>query len=241
MLHLYHGLGDHQLLWLWDGDPELLEGFKVYLNGSHILSVEEDTTSLSVRSYEPPCGERYEFYVTAYGGPGRESPPSNIAYWTGRVCPRIVRVTFERFTTARLGDDEWYADNVGPIRGYFEAIGSTSARLSFDAGVLLRGPRRVWGYRLDDWSDYSVQEFFQWIQERPCFFGPLVNYVIVQVDPPDDLTFGGEILDLDTGNPDDVLFRGEYTLPAEEIVPGRYTISHRNIELSVLVEVIVGP
>jgi hypothetical protein len=213
----------------------------VYLNGSHILSVEEDTTSLSVRSYEPPCGERYEFYVTAYGGPGRESPPSNIAYWTGRVCPRIVRVTFERFTTARLGDDEWYADNVGPIRGYFEAIGSTSARLSFDAGVLLRGPRRVWGYRLDDWSDYSVQEFFQWIQERPCFFGPLVNYVIVQVDPPDDLTFGGEILDLDTGNPDDVLFRGEYTLPAEEIVPGRYTISHRNIELSVLVEVIVGP
>jgi hypothetical protein len=130
---------------------------------------------------------------------------------------------------------------VGPIYGYFKAIGSTSARLHFDAEVLLRGPLRVSGYRLDDWSDYSVQEFFQWIQERPWFSGPVVNYVIVQVDPPDDLTFGGVIFDEDFRNPDDVLFRGEYTLPAGEIVPGRYTIGHGNIELSVLVDVIVGP
>jgi hypothetical protein len=88
ILTLYHYGGDAQLLWLWEGDRESIDGFRVYVNGIHACSQPPDRYVHSIRRYEPRCGRRNEFHVTAYRG-DQESSPSNPAYWTNRStdCP----------------------------------------------------------------------------------------------------------------------------------------------------------
>jgi hypothetical protein len=109
---------------------------------------------------------------------------------------------------------------------------------------------RISGYRISSDREYAIQDILDWIQIEPgsclgegCprYSGSEVNFVTVQVGAYDDLTFGGTIYDADSRNPSDLLFDREYTLAADEILPGRYTFRDRNIELTVLVDVVVGP
>jgi hypothetical protein len=251
VLSLYHYSGDSQLIWMWEGDREQIDGFHVYIDGSRVFNVSRDAYFYSVAGYAPSCGSgRLEFQISAYAG-ADESPLSNMAYWSRQACPRVVRVTFDSITTSDLGDDEWWAhgESVGPIYGDFWASGSTEEELSFwavDYGEWWGERNR--GYRLGHWQEYSIQAIFDqiwtWIAGSMSspYRAPDRNYVTIELGPYDDLTFGGLIKDDDSGdNPDDTLFNGQLTIEAGEVRPGSYTIRDRNIELTVLVDVIVGP
>jgi hypothetical protein len=248
---LSHGRDD-LLIWQWDGDLRRLAYYDVYIDGSRIMRMtgSEAVSSMSVAGYAPLCGGRREFSVVAVGEDGRESPRSNRPAWEADACPRVVRVTFDSISTFYLGDDEWWADgnSVGPIGGSFWAAGSTDERLDFTAVDYGEWAwERIRGYRLQHTHYYPIQSIFDqiwvWITGSMSspYRAPDRNYVTIELGPDDDLTFGGYIYDADTGNPSDTLFDGRHTIPAGEVRPGRYTIWDRNIELTVLIDVIVGP
>jgi hypothetical protein len=93
ILSLLHGMGDVQLIWIWEGDRESIDGFKVYRNGTYVFSQAPDRFAHSIRRYQPPCARRYEFHMTAYRG-DQESPPSNTSFWSGGTCPSTARGMF---------------------------------------------------------------------------------------------------------------------------------------------------
>jgi hypothetical protein len=143
---------------------------------------------------------------------------------------------------------------VGPIYGGFWASGSGSEQaLAFDAATAdWTYPPEAIGRTLVRNDDVSVQELFDWIrrEQLSClncetgYSGPDVNYVIVELGPHDDLTFGGRIVDYDVLTPNEWLFDATRTIPSAEIqalragVPTTYTLSNRNIELVVEIEII---
>jgi len=251
-LRLLHGMGDHRLLIGWDGDRSELSGFRVYRNGTRLFEVPADLYSQSVAGYEPMCGTdgRLEFYITAYQGE-RESAPSNLAYWSSQECPRVVTVTFQGLSFFDMGGDEsWAEGTVGPIYGGFHSTGTSSENLHFN----LTDPGNWWGehdhgYRVRNGYYYDIQGLFDWAdtQNASCIGSPCALYqapasstVTIDLAPYTDLTFGGYVKDLD-GNEDDTLFDGERTLSYDEIRPGLFTVFDRHAELTVLIDVIVGP
>jgi hypothetical protein len=251
------------LTWRWDGDESLINGFKLYVDGSFYTSFRRDVRSYELRgSLLPACGERLEFQMTAYSGatlvPERESPRSNTLVVEGPPCPRTVRVIFQTLETGNLGGDEREYDTVGPISGTFWASGNTREELDFHASVcaILSGgcPHRDirHGFRLSHNATYQIQDIFDWVHReqasclgRGCpsnhYWAPDINSVTVQLDDGDDLTFGARIQDVDWGSGRgsewDTLFEGDDTLSADEVpVPGgggERTIRNRNIELRV--------
>lgn len=239
-----------------DGIPEDVFGWNVYIDGNYAFPVALDRESVSVNWYEPACGATREFQATVRGRAG-ESPRSNHDVWEGEPCPRTVQVEFYSLETGYLGDDEWNHDDVGPIFGHFRVTaGDRTYRLEFDAvdpGSWAWEETR--GYRLDHGREYLIHDIFQWIWSRmncmgggcPNYYVAADNYVMVDLGPDDDLTFGGSIYDSDDGNPSDTLFNAEYTIPAEDIsedtsgeclVPGYCVIEDRNITLTVLLSTI---
>lgn len=254
ILSLLHHGSEKTLIWSWDGgDRDTIDGFKVYMDGNYIFSLPTDVYTSSVRHLEPLCGleGRREFSMTAYRG-DLESPHSNLAYWSSQPCPRSIQVTFEGLSTFYLGDDEWWADGtVGPIYGNFSAEGSNAETLSFfavDYGN--RWGERDRGYRLRNTRYYPVQGIFDWVHTQmasclgngcPLYTASEVNFVTIELGPYDDLTFGAWIRDVDSGNADDTLFDGQRTLDHDEIRPGLFSVRDRNMELTISIDVMVGP
>jgi len=211
-------------------------------------------------SWRPACGTSDEFHVTSYGSGGRESPPSNTVAWDGQPCPRMVRVIFQTLEAGNLGGDEREYDTVGPLSGFFWASGNTRQELDFHASVcaVVSGGCRHrdirHGFRLSHYATYRIQDIFDWVhrEQASClgdgcpsnhYWAPEVDYVTVQLDDGDDLTFGARIQDVDwgrgRGNRWDRLFEADYTIPADEVpVPGgggEFTIHDRSIDLRVWV------
>ncbi len=251
-LRLLHGGGDHYLLWSWEGDRSAISGFRVYMNGSRVFEVPSNLYSQSVAGFEPMCGmeARREFQITAYQG-DRESAPSNLAYWSSQECPRRINVTFQGLSFYDMGGDEYYAEGTnGPIYGSFFVTGSNHEDVSFYAV----DPPNTWGgrshgFRVRNSYYYEVQGILDWVhtQNASClgngcavYSGSTSSTVAVELAPYQDLTFGGFVKDFDTDNADDTLFEDERTLPYDEIRPGLFTIYNRNMELTVLIDVIVG-
>ena len=120
--------------WRSDGDADKLDGFQLYLNGERILNLDSGERSISVIPFEPPCGERYEFYITAHDNLFRESPPSNRETWNGEPCPRTVRITFEELQVHNPPADELGRHNPGTIFGQFRVFsGVREETLGYDA------------------------------------------------------------------------------------------------------------
>jgi hypothetical protein len=118
-------MGAWTLLWDYEprADEEPIHGFRVYLNET-LQWVEPPDARYSTLPYEwlsPPCGETYDFSVTAfrYGYPdGPESRPSNtVSVFGGESgsddCDRTLIVRLETLSTEGLERD------MGPIYGTF--------------------------------------------------------------------------------------------------------------------------
>ncbi|MHC1781803.1 MAG: thrombospondin type 3 repeat-containing protein [Anaerolineaceae bacterium] len=151
-------INNEYLGWNWDGNPDEISGYRLYVNGNHRETIREPYAArINLREYLPDCGERNEYTVTAYyrnGADFRESPPSNSVTITGEACPRQVKVTF---TELGVSDTVWLGGDMasrGPIYGAFFASGSDIETLEFDGGdcttVLWVFTCR--GYQIDDGS-----------------------------------------------------------------------------------------
>jgi hypothetical protein len=228
---------------------EDIRGFGVYVNGNI-----RDRMPSSIDAYDitgevdPHCGETYSFYVTAYGGPPgdlHESPPSNTVTFTSSPCPRLARVWFQSLETGDLGGDERDFSGVGPIGGVFWA--STSNRQDLHFHISVCGEFHCHhhdideGTRLSNNSTYYISELFDSALGRG-YNAPEVNHVVVDLGEGDDLTFGGEIYDVDWGNDEysswDTLFLTQATIDASELEPGVSTthiLSDRAIQLRVYI------
>lgn len=260
-LHLYSIGGRRQFVWVWEGNRANMDGFKLYVGNMRVRLRASQSSFWAPGYLQPPCGERYEFRLTAFRG-DRESPFSNTVYWSGEQCPRTMRLTFDRI---RVGGnwgmaDEWNSSGevMGPIYGAFWASGSGSEQvLAFDAATIawplpITPVDRGLFLRIN--QEWSIQRIFDWIhRERagciglgcPSYSAPGVNYVTIGLGPRDDLTFGGRILDLDLWSRDDTIFNTAGTLRNTDLPqPGErrtYTLRNRNIELVVQVETLSGP
>jgi hypothetical protein len=238
----YGAHGPYTLTWRWDGDEDLITGFKIYVNGSFWRSVGPDRNSLDISELAPACSERLDFEVTAYSGsagvPDRESPPSNSEYWEGRGCQRSVRVTFLSLETSGM------SRRAGPISGTFRANDVTllpdwrSDPPTFDS---TDDTERY----LDPGYTYDLAELFSAIETEAAScvaysctdnYAPLMTYVEVELGPHDSLTYGGRIF-----GDDGMIFDGWDSILPGQIVPGPYSVVDRGIELTVLVDVLVGP
>ncbi|MGD1992991.1 MAG: LysM domain-containing protein, partial [Anaerolineae bacterium] len=199
-------MGAWTLHWEYEprADEEPIHGFRVYLNGA-LQWVEPPDARYSTLPYEwlsPPCGEAYDFTVTAfrYGYPdGPESPSSNVvSISTGEpgdeACNRTFIVTFDTLTTYELpGDGERDPGDVGPVYGTFWA-GDQS--ISFDGRCDGPGICGVFALRHD--SEYDINTI-------TSHYGPGPARLVVDLPPGEDLEVGFEITDGDTGwrNEDD--------------------------------------
>ncbi len=238
------------LTWQWDGDLDDLGAYRVLVDGSEVALYRGTGASgaMDVSAYSDTCGSRHAAAVVAIGRDGRESLRSNPVTVAAEPCPRVVRVTFDSLTTFELGSDQG-ASTVGPILGSFFASASTSEVLSFngvDYGDWWGERNR--GYRLAATHYYPVQAIFDqiwtWIGGNMStpYTAPDSNVVTMELGPGDDLVFGAQVLDEDDGtNRTDTLFDARRTIAAEDVRPGSYRISDRNLELAVLIDVIVGP
>jgi len=213
------------------------------VNGAQIAWVGNNRYSFILREgLYPPCGERWEYHVTAFRGL-LESPPSNTAYWTGEPCPRQYRVIFDRLITGSSwgdpGDLEDYYGR-GPIYGRFSVYsGFPIYSLGFSAAdhESIFGHLSCDGYRLILNNEVDILD----VIFRNSYSAPDRNYFTIEVDPEDDLSIGGHIMDCDRFGGDDRLFDGAIVLRASDITPGEYEINNRNITLVVRIEEIVGP
>ncbi|MEW5719581.1 MAG: thrombospondin type 3 repeat-containing protein, partial [Chloroflexota bacterium] len=253
------------LRWDWAGDRSTIRGFGVYVNGSirHRMPATANAYDITSQA-NPPCGETYSYYVTAFGGEAgvpRESPPSNTVTWTGAACPRAVRVTFEALGTHNLGGDEREYDTVGPITGSFWASGNTRQEIHFHTScccdLCYCSHREIrHGFRLAHNANYLIQSFFDWVhtQQASClgngcpsngYYASEVNYVTVMLGGDDYLSFGGTIQDVDWGSDRasgwDTLFETHDQLRANELTPGvpvRRFLRDRAINVQVQIEML---
>ncbi len=239
------GGGPYRVNWQWDGDEDWLLGFVLQVNGNLVDSAAEigpDIRSLDLIDFVPECGERLEFRIFAVGRYGDEpeiqrSPSSNPQPWDGGTCPRTVLVSFLAM------DPVGRSDSPGPIYGSFYA---NDQRLEAE-------------YR-EGQSSFNATDDPEWYLDRPisipfmfeeiervawsCIgsnctsnYAPSTSSIEVELGSRETLTYGASIWTEHDGQ----LFEAFGSIPAGEIVPGEYVVSDSGVDLTVLIDVLVGP
>ena len=199
--------GNYWLGWEYeprtDPAPEApIDGFRIYLNDTlqWIEPPDSRFTALPRQWTQPPCGDEYRFYVTAFYYQDcpdcRESEHSNeVAFSGGEIgdpgCEQTVIVTFQTLTTGSLNvDGRRDPGDVGPVYGSFYV---NEQSLGFS------------GIGLNHNSEYNIH----WLAAH---YGDGSPQFVVDI-PPRDATvqIGFHLVDEDTGrnNADDEVCRGE--------------------------------
>lgn len=223
------------------------------MNGNRRASIRDPNANrLDLRAYLPECGERAEYYLTAYradAGIIRESPPSNRVSLTGEACPRRVQVTFQELQTRELCCER---SPVGPVTGVLWANGQ---QLEFDGADL-----SYWGNFNGLWLEnnhtYEILNLLQIIARWddscigrgcPSYYAPWDNRVTLSLDSGEDLTIGIRINDMDDGGWGGIWFghcessenacEARVTIPAREIRSGTYRVVGTRCGMTVVIEV----
>jgi hypothetical protein len=95
----------HFLTWDWLGDETTIDGFRLRRNGGLVYEIDDPSsrhTLITTADANPPCGEAFNYHLTAYEGllgVGSESAPSNIETLTGPTCPQTVVLTYHNLNT----------------------------------------------------------------------------------------------------------------------------------------------
>ena len=237
------GEGPYNIRWHWEGTEDWITGFKLYLNGSLVDIIEPHMRSLDIGAYRPTCGVVREFEMTAFteldDAPDRESPRSNTRTWDGETCPRTVMVTFLSMDPYALGSRQ------GPISGTFWANDASIIAEYRDGPPSFDATDDTKRY-LEPGHFFYIGDLFSAIETEAwsCIgsgctsnYAPSVNHIEVELGPREALTFGARIWKDGSG----MAFNGDAYIPAGEIVPGEYVVYDNGINMTVLIDVLVGP
>jgi len=231
---IYTGLGGSEpfsLNWEWDGDENEIDGYYFIVDTfdssgdvstEYLYTGDPGWRSLNIARYQPACGETSVFHMKVYKDTGSEaiySPASNTISWPGVPCPRQVRVTFESIDVDLdyIGGD--YTGR-GPIYGSFWASGAEIQSLVFDGG-------RCWsflwifscnGYAIS-FGRYGIAGMFDAMSAEEDGYAPDVNYLIVNLNHDEDLSFGGTIWDEEAYGVDHRMLNARQTILAGETLP----------------------
>lgn len=247
-LHLYSIGGRRQVVWSWEGNRANIDGFKLYV-GNMRVRLRASQSSFWLPEYlQPPCGERYEFRMTAFRG-DRGSPFSNRVFLTGAECPRRVQVTFQQLQTRELCCE---TSPVGPVTGVLWANGQ---QLEFD-GSDLSYFGRFNGLWLENNHTYEILNLLQIIARWedsclgrgcPSYYAPWNNQVTLSLNSGEDLTVGIRINDMDDAGWGGILFghcesrqvacEAQITTPARDIANGVYRVVGARCGMIFVIEV----
>jgi len=236
MIHTYPpvppGETPYTLRWRWDGDNAAIDGFGLVVStmdeSSGIDIPNPELRSIYIADYMPACGETVNFQLYAYRDGGAiRSPLSNERSWVGHPCTYDASIIFTTLEVHNPPADEDGLHRPGPIYGNFwAASGSATEMIAFDACWRPAGPfawaRDCEGLKLES-GTYSIADIFRWIdtQMASClgngcrsnsFSAPSSSAIHIPFEDGGDITFGALIMDCDSGNADDVLFREQFSI-----------------------------
>ena len=201
------------LAWDWTGDEATIDGFRLYRNDT--MLVEEPDPSARVMPlppayFDPPCGEEWNYHLTAYEGPpgvGVESDPSNTVTLTGPACPLSVVVTWETLYTGCIKMD--------PCAGFPPCdtcrVPHFTMLLGANGQLLTREPH---------WGPPYMQSYSALPMDDLLHLGDAS--VTVELDPTDNLSIGLLSFDWDPGPTYSLLLLGGRTLTPAQVVTGDY-------------------
>ncbi|MBN1220734.1 MAG: FHA domain-containing protein [Anaerolineae bacterium] len=249
------------LTWRWEGDESMINGFRLYVNGSYYRAFRPDQRSWELPSHlqDPACGERLEFQMTTFEGPtpvpNRESPRSNSLVLEGPPCLRRILVTFSQLQTHNFPADPdsslCWPNQAGPIYGRF-GVNDSSFELNTVYGqrrACTRGVdcNTVTGQCLNPNSSYSMANLIENCvdsrnglsrRRQDQLACPYIPSIIVELGPDDDVSIWAEIRDADGDGASDTIFHGQLPRRAADLIPGEYTIGDSRflVDLTVRVE-----
>ncbi len=242
------------LTWDWSGNEHDITGYRLYINGNRRATIEAARPNRVIfAEYDPPCGENYEYYVTAYkanadGFNPRESPPSNTLAARGGPCPRRIKIRFAEMSIAPYLPDDFSCCR-GPYYGSFWATGTSGGRLEWRTGEC---KAFLWIYACKTGWDYlmagSVAQIFAGINASAAspelgawaMYAPEVDYITVALGEHDDLTIGARLMDADAYGSDDTRMNTHRTIAAGSILPTSITLQGGDNWVTVQIEELTG-
>jgi len=236
------GEGPYQVRWHWEGDEDWLSGFLLAVNHTAVAQIPSNARSMDLADYVPRCGELFEFQLYAVhqdptGEISEISAPSNTRIWDGETCPRTIQVSFLRLDPSERGDSP------GPVYGSFFA-NDQRLQAEYHEGQSSFNATDDPEWYLD--RIISIPYMFEEIERvawscigNNCTtnYAPSTNALSVELGPRESLTFGASIWTERDGN----LFEGFESIPAGEIVPGEYHVRDSGIDLTIGIDVLIGP
>ncbi len=239
----YYWLGRQRLVWAWDGSPDTITGYLIYVDGARV-----DYTSNNVyeiEDYLPACGETRQIEVTAaiVSPTGIvESPHSNTWVIEGEPCPRIARITFVEFQTHDLPLDtgfEYCEGALGPLSGSLWVAGAETVSLPLNTGYRARWLGYLTGVCLHANRSHSIANIVNTCNSLPysglpasstessLIHCPESHIVEVTLGPEDNLSFGGTFSESDRGGGWQWIYNGARVLPPPPAgaTGGTYTLS----------------
>ncbi len=255
----YYWLGHPRLVWAWDGNPDDITGYLVYVDGARTEYTSNNY--IEIDDYLPACGETHEIQVTAaLVSPTEivESPYSNTWRLEGEPCPRIARVTFQQIRTYDLPTDtgyEYCEHNLGPLDGSLWVTGAETVTLPLNTGYRARWLGYLTGVCLHENQTHSIPAIIDACNSLPyeglsashaeasLIHCPASNVVDIPLGPGDTLSFGATFSESDRGGAWQWIYNGSITLPPppEDAIGGLYTISDGIGYMDLIVQVELLP
>lgn len=198
------------MAWEWAGEEAGIDGFRLYRNDAMLyeqLPHLRGTLITQADAY-PPCGEVYDYEVTAYRGfpgVGPESDPSNTVTRTGPACTTTVVVTFETLHTGCIKADPCGDPSCAScyVPNWMGAVAANDQYFN-----------RLWPLGAPDIGSYTV------LPVADLFDGN--DTLTVELDPGEDLTIQMLIIDWDPGWSLHPLLYGSRTVASADVATGDY-------------------
>jgi LysM repeat protein len=200
------------LEWDWAGDETSIDGFRLYRNDTMLLEDADPSARamvLPASYFDPPCGEEWNYHLTAYQGfpgVGVESDPSNVVTLTGPACPRTVVVTWDTLYTGCVKMDPCGDPtcNTCYVPHFVMLLGA-------NGHLLTRDPH---------WGPPYMTSNSQLPMDDLLHVGDAS--ITVELDPTDNLSLGLLAFDWDPGDIYSLLLLGSRTLTPEQVATGDY-------------------
>ncbi len=180
------------LNWQWAGDPKLIDGFDIFVNGKPYRSEKPESRQLSAQAPNE-CGEPPRWQVAARSGTVTSNLSEPFVYGMPK-CQTVLRVRFEEINLEKT-DDGWPGDYCDTLEAYFKIWVRDSTRSFWNSNFFKPVKCGTYTFKALAGDTYTK------------LYAPEPNSITIPVYPGEDLSaiwFGAKFWDSDTGNSDDL-------------------------------------